>query len=116
MRKHIAAVGVTAMLAGVTACGSDGGGSAKAPEDRDETLTVWLMNDAESTWPDLVKSVNKRFNDKYPNVKVDIQYQQWGDKTKKLDAALGGSKFPDVVELGNTETQTYILNGALAEI
>ncbi|MEU0372926.1 hypothetical protein ABZ070_22165, partial [Streptomyces sp. NPDC006283] len=29
---------------------------------------------------------------------------------------LAGDKFPDVVELGNTETMTYILNGALGEI
>ena len=116
-RKLIAAVGVAAMIAGVAACGSDeGGASAKAPKDRDETLTVWLMNDAESTWPELVKDVNKQFKKKYPKVNVKVQFQQWGDKTKKLDAALGGDKFPDVVELGNTETMTYILNGALAEI
>ncbi|MEE1938846.1 sugar ABC transporter substrate-binding protein [Streptomyces sp. TRM 70361] len=116
-RKGIAAVGVAAMMAGVVACGSDGGDSAsKDPGERDETLTVWLMNDAQSTWPELVKDVNAQFKKKYPKVKVDIQYQQWGDKAKKLDAALGGSKFPDVVELGNTETMTYILNGALAEI
>lgn len=115
-RKLIAAVGVAAMFTGVAACGSDGGTSAKAPKDRDETLTVWLMNDAESTWPELVKDVNKQFKKKYPKAHVKIQYQQWGDKTKKLDAALGGDKFPDVVELGNTETMTYILNGALAKI
>lgn len=94
-----------------TACGSGG-----PQEDSDRTLTVWLMNDAESTWPGLVEDVNKQFREKYPKADVDIQYQQWGDKTKKLDAALGGDKFPDVVELGNTETTTYILNGALAEV
>ncbi|MDK1476679.1 sugar ABC transporter substrate-binding protein [Streptomyces sp. 549] len=116
-RKLIAAIGVTAMMAGVAACGSsDTDSSSKDPKDRNETLTVWLMNDAESTWPELVKDVNAQFKKKYPNVDVKVQYQQWGDKAKKLDTALGGTKFPDVVELGNTETMTYILNGALAEI
>ncbi|UGY93556.1 sugar ABC transporter substrate-binding protein [Streptomyces gobiensis] len=115
-RKLIAAIGVTAMMAGVAACGADSGNASKDPKERDETLTVWLMNDAESTWPELVKDVNAQFKKKYPNVKVKVQYQQWGDKAKKLDTALGGTKFPDVVELGNTETMTYILNGALAEI
>lgn len=114
-RRLIAAVGVTLMMT-ATACGSDGGSGGGDPKDRDETLTVWLMNDAESTWPDLVKDVKAQFKKKYPKVKVNVQFQQWADKTKKLDAALGGDKFPDVVELGNTETQTYILNGALAEI
>ena len=74
------------------------------------------MVDAQSTWPELVKDVNAQFKEKYPKVKVDVQYQQWADKAKKLDTALGGDKFPDVVELGNTETMQYILNGALAEI
>ncbi|MEV4681735.1 sugar ABC transporter substrate-binding protein [Streptomyces kurssanovii] len=116
-RKLVAAVGAVAMMASVAACGSDGGSeSAKSPKDRKETLTVWLMVDAQSTWPELVKDVNAQFNKKYPGVKVDVQYQQWADKAKKLDTALGGDKFPDVVELGNTETMQYILNGALAEI
>ncbi|NBM15608.1 sugar ABC transporter substrate-binding protein [Streptomyces sp. GC420] len=116
-RKLISAVGVAAMMAGAVACGSDGGdNSAKDPKDRDETLTVWLMVDAQSTWPELVKDVNAQFRKKYPKVDVKVQYQQWADKAKKLDTALGGDSFPDVVELGNTETMQYILNGALAEI
>ncbi|WP_327680445.1 sugar ABC transporter substrate-binding protein [Streptomyces sp. NBC_00467] len=115
-RKLIAAVGVAAMAASVAACGSGDSESAKDPKDRKGTLTVWLMTDAQSTWPELVKDVNTQFAAKYPGVKVNVQYQQWGDKTKKLDAALAGDKFPDVVELGNTETMTYILNGAVGEI
>ncbi|GAA1901279.1 extracellular solute-binding protein [Streptomyces sodiiphilus] len=118
-RKLIAAIGAAALL-GLTACGSDGNdgstGSDAAPEDRSETLTVWLMGEADSTWPHLVEQVNEQFAETYPNVKVNVQYQQWGDKTTKLDAALGGDQFPDIVELGNTETMQYILNGALAEI
>lgn len=116
-RKLIAAIGVAGMLVSIAACGSDDENtSSKAPKDRKETLTVWLMSDAQSTWPELVKDVNSQFKTKYPNVKVNVQYQTWADKAKKLDAALAGEKFPDVVELGNTETMTYILNGALGEI
>ncbi|MFI9628269.1 sugar ABC transporter substrate-binding protein [Streptomyces sp. NPDC052042] len=115
-RKLIAAIGVAGMLVSVAACGSDDKASSKDPKDRKENLTVWLMGEARTTWPELVKDVNAEFNKKYPNVKVSVQYQQWGDKVKKLDTALGGDKFPDVVELGNTETMQYILNGALGEI
>ncbi|MFC9243632.1 sugar ABC transporter substrate-binding protein [Streptomyces sp. NPDC057136] len=115
-RKLIAAVGVAAMMSGIAACGGDSGNASKDPKDRSEELTVWLMVDAQSTWPELVKDVNAQFKKKYPKVKVNVQYQQWADKAKKLDTALGGDKFPDVVELGNTETMQYILNGALAEI
>ncbi|MFG2192924.1 sugar ABC transporter substrate-binding protein [Streptomyces sp. NPDC048639] len=115
-RKLIAAVGVAALVTGVAACGSGDSGASKNPKERSETLTVWLMVDAQSTWPELVEDVNEQFKKKYPKVTVKVQYQQWADKAKKLDTALGGEKFPDVVELGNTETMTYILNGALAEI
>ncbi|MCI3224185.1 sugar ABC transporter substrate-binding protein [Streptomyces sp. NP-1717] len=115
-RKLIAAIGVAGMMFSVAACGSDDSGSAKDPKDRKDTVTVWLMVDAQSTWPELVKDVNAQFKEKYPNVKVNVQYQQWADKAKKLDTALGGDKFPDVVELGNTETMQYILNGAVAEV
>ncbi len=115
-RKLIAAIGVAGMLVSVAACGSDDKASSQDPKDRKETLTVWLMGEAQSTWPELVKDTNAEFNKKYPNVKVNVQYQQWADKVKKLDTSLGGDKFPDVVELGNTETMQYILNGALGEI
>ncbi|MEV1044998.1 sugar ABC transporter substrate-binding protein [Streptomyces sp. NPDC049916] len=115
-RKLIAAIGVAGMLVSVAACGSDDKASSQDPKDRKETLTVWLMGEAQSTWPELVKGVNTEFNKKYPGVTVKVQYQQWADKIKKLDTSLGGDKFPDVVELGNTETMQYILNGALGEI
>ncbi|MFC9467388.1 sugar ABC transporter substrate-binding protein [Streptomyces coelicoflavus] len=116
-RKLIAAIGIAGMMASIAACGgSDDEASKQDPKDRKGELTVWLMVDAQSSWPELVKQANSEFNKKYPGVKVNVQYQQWGDKTKKLDAALSGDSFPDVVELGNTETMTYILNGALGEI
>lgn len=115
-RKLIAAVGAATMMVSIAACGGSDSDAAQAPKDRKGELTVWLMTDAQSTWPDLVKAAGTEFNRKYPGVEVNVQYQQWGDKTKKLDAALSGDKFPDVVELGNTETMTYILNGALGEI
>ncbi|GAA3773101.1 sugar ABC transporter substrate-binding protein [Streptomyces phyllanthi] len=115
-RKLIAAIGIAGMMVSIAACGGGEGEAAKDPKDRKGDLTVWLMTDAQSTWPELVKQANTAFNEKYPGVKVKVQYQQWSDKTKKLDAALAGDSFPDVVELGNTETMTYILNGALGEI
>lgn len=115
-RKLIAAVGVAGMMVSIAACGGGGSEAAEDPKDRKGELTVWLMVDAQTSWPELVKQANTEFSEKYPGVKVNVQYQQWGDKTKKLDAALSGDKFPDVVELGNTETMTYILNGALGEI
>lgn len=117
-RKLIAAIGVAAVLTGVAACGSDkkDDKAAANPADRTGTVTVWLMAESQTAWPQLVQNTTAQFKAKYPKVHLKIQYQQWSDKIQKLDAALAGSSAPDVVELGNTETQTYILNGALAQV
>jgi N,N'-diacetylchitobiose transport system substrate-binding protein len=118
-RKLIAAIGVATMFAAVAACGSSSKSNDKAaanPADRTGTVNVWLMAESQSTWPELVTNTTAQFKAKYPKVNLNIQYQQWSDKVQKLDAALSGSSAPDVVELGNTETMTYILNGALAQV
>ncbi|WP_317620503.1 extracellular solute-binding protein [Streptomyces sp. CBMA156] len=86
--------------------GSEGGGK----------LTVWLAVDAQESWPELVQSTNDRFTKAHPGVKVEVQYQQWPTKNQKLDAVLAGKNVPDVVEMGNSETTNYIVNGAFATV
>ena len=89
--------------------------SASAPAGGSGTLTVWLQTDAQTGWPKEVAAAQTAFNAKYPNVKVDVQYQTWADHLTKLDAALAATP-PDVAELGNTETTKYMADGALADI
>ncbi|MFE9422895.1 extracellular solute-binding protein [Kitasatospora sp. NPDC006697] len=118
-RQLLAASVVTALAASLTACG--GGGSPAASKSTDPksvtgTLTIWLMNDAQSSWPELVQQVNDQFAQQYPNVTLKLSYQTWTDKVANLDTALAQGKAPDVVELGNTETMKYILNGSLAQL
>lgn len=117
-RAAFSAMTLTAAMAVLAACGSAGSDSnaGKPPKDRTGTLTVWIMEDAKTSWPDLVKDVQTQFHRKYPEVKLKVEFQQWANKVQKLDAALSGKGAPDVVELGNTETMTYILNGALAPV
>ena len=99
-----------------TASGSAGASSsAAASAPASGTLTVWLQTDAQTGWPKEVAAAQTAFNAKYPNVKVDVQYQTWADHLTKLDAALAATP-PDVVELGNTETTKYMADGALADI
>ncbi|WP_329572489.1 extracellular solute-binding protein [Kitasatospora sp. NBC_01266] len=105
---------------GLTACGGSGSGP-RATRSADAaaltgTLTIWLMSDAQTSWPDLVQQVNDEFGAAYPNVTLKLSYQSWADKVQNLDTALSQGKAPDVVELGNTETEKYILNGALAQV
>ncbi|MFF7443871.1 extracellular solute-binding protein [Streptomyces sp. NPDC008122] len=105
-----------AVLLTVAGCGSGGGDAPGERADGGGTLTVWLMVDARESWPELVASANSRFAKAHPGVKVDVQYQQWTTKNQKLDAVLAGRNVPDVVEMGNSETTNYIVNGAFAPL
>ncbi|MEV7355926.1 MULTISPECIES: extracellular solute-binding protein [unclassified Kitasatospora] len=114
--------GITALAIGLTACSSagtaskDGKSPGADPKAASGTVTVWLMDDAQKNWPDLVQQVNDQFAAKYPNVTLKLAYQGWADKVTKLDKAIADGSAPDVVELGNTETMKYVLSGALAPV
>jgi N,N'-diacetylchitobiose transport system substrate-binding protein len=121
-RRLLAAVGVAAVMLGAAGCGGSGGSGGGggigdiSGDKASGTLHVWLQVDAQSGWPDAVKAATAAFNQKFPNVKVAIDYQQWSDHLTKLDAALAGSRPPDVVEMGDTETTSYLASGAFADL
>jgi len=74
------------------------------------------MVDAQQGWPDVVNQANQRF-EKETGAKVNVQWQQWANYTTKLDSTFAGSTgIPDVVELGNTQTASYISAGAFTDL
>lgn len=107
--RIVAAAAVIVVLAAVVA-------TSGLASTKDQSITVWLQVDAQNGWPDVVKAANDAFQQQHPGVKVDVQYQTWGEHLTKLDASLAGGDAPDVVELGNTETVKYMANGALADL
>ncbi|OEV05893.1 extracellular solute-binding protein [Streptomyces oceani] len=108
-RKLIAAVGATAMVAGLTACGSDGDSAGG-----DDTLTIWAMDgSAPDAW---AKELNKAFEAKHKGVQVEIKVQHWNGIQEKITTALSEDSPPDVLELGNTQTSGYAATGGLAEL
>jgi N,N'-diacetylchitobiose transport system substrate-binding protein len=110
VRLFAAAVLVAALaVVGVGASGAAGGKAAN-------TLTVWLMVDAQSGWSDVVAQANAQFKNQNPGWDVDVQYQTWGTYRAKLDATLAGGGAPDVVEVGNTQTTPYMVAGAFQDL
>lgn len=121
MRRQLTtAAALTALLlAGATACGSSGKDSSskdKGGTSASGTLTVWLQVDAQTLWPKSVAAANAQFQQKYPNMKVSVQYQAWADHLTKFDATAQANKEPDVIELGNSETAQYIQAGAFSDL
>ncbi|MHA6762828.1 extracellular solute-binding protein [Streptacidiphilus sp. PAMC 29251] len=111
-RRWATALTTAALLAGVAACGSGGGGAKGTPVSyRGKTLTVWLMaGDNPQSWVD---SVTAQFETAYPGAKLVVQPQQWTGIQSKLTSALAGLTPPDVVEIGNTQTAYYASTGGL---
>jgi N,N'-diacetylchitobiose transport system substrate-binding protein len=112
--RYVAAALACAMAAGAAASSA---GARVDSATATNTVTVWLMTDAQGgPWADVVAATNRSFEAAHPGVNVDVQIQTWGDHLTKLDAALAGGRAPDVVELGNTETTKYMAAGALADL
>ena len=110
VRVFAATALVTALA--VVAVGASGASGGKAAN----TLTVWLMVDAQSGWSDVVASASAQFKAQNPGWDVDVQYQTWGTYRAKLDATLAGGGTPDVVEVGNSQATPYMIAGAFQDL
>jgi N,N'-diacetylchitobiose transport system substrate-binding protein len=111
-RRSIVALCLVAIVAAAAAA-TTSGATRKATGS---SIIVWLQTDAQSGWPDLVASVNQKFQSDHPGVTVNVQYQNWGDHLQKFDATLAGGGGPDVIEMGNTEMTKYMAAGAFADL
>jgi N,N'-diacetylchitobiose transport system substrate-binding protein len=110
-----AAAGLVVLLS--LAMASATGARIAEPQARQASdITVWLMGDAQSNWPEAVAAANQAFGQKHPGVDVKVQYQSWGDYKTKFEATLAAGNAPDVIEFGNTDTPKYTAAGALAPL
>src|SRR3954463_14630473 len=103
-------------ISGCSSSKSSGGGQAISTDGKGKTITVWLQRDAQKGWPAVVDQANQRF-EQATGAKVRMQWQQWSNYTTKLDSTFAGhTGVPDVVELGNTQTASYIAADAFADL
>ena len=110
-------IGALALAAALVICAVAVSAGSSSPDRQAATkITVWLQNDAENGWKEMVTSTNDAFKAKHAGVEVDVQYQGWGDHLTKFDAALAGGTAPDVIELGNTETTRYMAAKLLQDL
>jgi N,N'-diacetylchitobiose transport system substrate-binding protein len=87
---------------------------ALAPTANATTIRLWLNG---SDTPDsVVDSAIAQFKQRHPNDDVKLERQQWTGLVERLTTALSSSDSPDVVELGNTQAQTFEAAGALEDL
>jgi len=127
--RNLAALGVAGSLLVTAACGDSdddsatggdgGGGEGSAaleapPEDTEATLRVWL--NGPDTPEEMRQHAIDTFAERYPNVTVEIEEQEWDGIVPRLTNALASEDAPDIVEMGNTQAQEFEAAGALVDL
>ena len=79
------------------------------------TIRLWLNGEAD-TPPEMVEYAVAEFNKIHPDVRVQLERQQWTGIVERQTTALSGSDAPDVVEFGNTQVQAFEAAGALVDL
>ncbi|WP_242889737.1 extracellular solute-binding protein [Actinomadura litoris] len=108
MRRGAVATAAALVTALAAACAP--GGSSDKPADKapaavstdvagagNVTLTVWDQ-EVQGGMKEQIETLNKRFEAKYPNVKINRVSRSFSDLQKTLRLALSGGNPPDVVE------------------
>ena len=81
-------------------------GSPSAVESKDPsqlgdiTLVVWDQ-EVRGSQNDALEALNKAFQDKYPNIKIERKSQSFDDLKAQVSLALSGNDVPDVVQVNN---------------
>ncbi|MGH8964325.1 MAG: extracellular solute-binding protein, partial [Actinomycetes bacterium] len=116
--KYIKVAAMAAAIAlAATACGGDddGGGGESGGKDPAQ-LKVWMMGEGTTEQTKFLDAVEADFKTKHPNTDVQIKYVPWQQVTTTFQKAAAGGEGPDVTELGNTDVQSHIEQGNLADI
>ncbi|MEO3829807.1 extracellular solute-binding protein [Actinomadura sp. B10D3] len=116
MRYIKVAAAAAAIALAATACGGDSkddeAGGGKDPAQ----LKVWMMGDGTPEQTKLLDGVEAEFKQKHPNTDVQIKYVPWAQVATTFQKAAAGGEGPDVTELGNTDVQSHVEQGSLADI
>ncbi|MDY7102349.1 MAG: extracellular solute-binding protein [Actinomycetota bacterium] len=97
-----------------TADGDEASGDEGDEGGDGETIRLWLNGG--DTPDEVVDYAIEEFNALHPDVEVAFERQQWTGIVEKLTTSLSSSDSPDVIELGNTQAQTFEAAGALMDL
>src|SRR6185369_6024122 len=88
---------------------ADGASSAAAT-----TIDVWLMKD--SVTDAFLDEFVADFEADHPDIKANVQIQEWDGIGQKIVSAIASDDAPDVIEVGNTQVAQYAASGGLTDL
>lgn len=107
----LAAVMMVDVLAGCGSKKSSGTESADAPD----TITV-MVPPVTNDYLDKMNQWATDFNNKYPNLTLNVIGTSWDDHSSKLSTMAQAGEAPDIAELGYASIGTYVQNGTAINI
>lgn len=113
--RSLAVAAVAALsLTAIAACGSSDDTKDSAAGSGPKTIDVWLMKGSVSD--DFLKRFEADFAAKHPDVKANVQIQEWNGIGPKIIGALASKDAPDVIEVGNTQVAQYSASGGVKDL
>ncbi|WP_256107551.1 extracellular solute-binding protein [Streptomyces sp. ODS05-4] len=78
------------------------------------TIDVWLMRDSVSA--EFQADFLEDFHARHPDVRANVQVQEWDGIGEKVTAALASNDAPDVIEVGSTQVAQYASSGGALDL
>jgi multiple sugar transport system substrate-binding protein len=83
---------------------------------QDESSTIRILWWGSQTRHDLTMSMLAKFQEKYPNIKVEPEFTDWGGYWSKLATQVAGGLAPDVLQMDHAYLIQYADNGVMASL
>ncbi|MEV6417066.1 extracellular solute-binding protein [Kribbella sp. NPDC051718] len=113
--RSLAVAAVAALsLTALAACGSSDDKKDTAADSGPKTIDVWLMKGSVSD--DFLKRFETGFAADHPDIKANVQIQEWNGIGPKIIGALASKDAPDVIEVGNTQVAQYSASGGVKDL
>lgn len=112
--KGLAALGTLPVVA---ACAPPATTTGTTGAPAGETVTIeFITPGALGLERTMYESFVQKFMEEYPNIRVNVTFEAWGDYMTKLPTILAGGVIPDMIHQHMSIVQDYAYRGALSDL
>lgn len=86
--------------------------NSSSSDQKQTTISVWAMGEEGQN----LEKLTKGFEEKHPDIKVNVQPIPWDNADDKITTAIASKEGPDVIGVGTDRVQQYANAGALLDL